>query len=60
MLLSVKPMQRMNVKVGMIEVGMASAAMMRRPPVADEQQDRGRDQDGGEQQVELHLLDRRS
>ena len=29
-----------------------------RPPVADEQEDRGRDQHAGQQEVELHFLDR--
>ena len=42
----------------MIDVGIARVAMTVVRPVADEQQDRRRDQHAGQQEVEFHFLDR--
>ena len=58
MLLSVKPISASSVKVAMIEVGMATAAISVRAQVGDEEQHREAHQDGRQHEVELHLVDR--
>ena len=58
MLLSVKPMKSMNRNVAMIDVGIASVAISVVRQSRMNSRIVGRDQHGGQQEVELHLLDR--